>query len=150
MNEISLAHPANAGILAYLSTAEDRPYTGSPDGVEQPYLSLGTHPDLVTRLWNTLSAGVPDDCRWVVHGAPVLVRPSSGVIFGFATGTSTYGLRLPARERQEAAEAGLATRYVYPAGQVVDVERFGQAWVLGRWLSSEPRWCLAAYSYAAA
>ena len=33
-----------------------------PDQIEQPYMTLGTHPDLVTRLWDELPSQLPADC----------------------------------------------------------------------------------------
>jgi hypothetical protein len=78
----------------------------SSGSLTNPYCDLGTHPDLVARLWDELTVRLPAGCRWIVHGAPVLARPSSGIIFAFAEGTHTYALRLPAKERDEALRAG--------------------------------------------
>src|SRR5690242_13496879 len=55
------------------------------EAVADPRHGLGTHPDLVERLWK-LDAALPERCRWVVHGHPALVHPASGVVFGFAGG----------------------------------------------------------------
>src|SRR5260370_20155456 len=75
-----LVHPANAGLLRYFGSHSglagsrwaDNP-SCSPDTVEQPFLRLGTHPEVVERLWKTLAAALPIECNWVVYGNPVLV-----------------------------------------------------------------------------
>src|SRR5206468_9515852 len=108
MDSPSVEHPANATLCRYL---ERHGRLGStpiarPDEILKPYESLGTHPDLVARLWDELAADLPADCRFVVFGAPALVRPDTGIVFGFAGGTHTYALRLPADVRQEAMLAG--------------------------------------------
>lgn len=144
--------PANAGVLRYLgrnAAVDGRPPSQAPGEVEQPYLRLGTHPELVERLWDKLGGALPEDCRWVAHGWPVLIHPTSGVIFGFAGGTHAYALRLPAAERAQALAAGAATVHHYPASRALDLADVGPEWVLGRWYADEPAWCLAAYHFAA-
>ena len=63
-----------------------------------PQPSIGIvpiHPDLVARLWDEITTLLPVDCRFVLFGTPVLMRPDSEIVFGFAGGTHTYALRLP-------------------------------------------------------
>ena len=79
----------------------------SPESVQDPYIHLGTHPELVSRLWDRITSALPVRCNWVVYGAPVLVRPDTGIIFAFAGGTSTYALRLPPKQRAELVDAAM-------------------------------------------
>jgi hypothetical protein len=116
--------------------------------VDDPYYKLGAHPEIVGRLWDEITALLPADCRWVVHGTPALVHPGTGVVFGFGGGTHTYALRLPEAERDEAIRAGAERVHRYMDGSVLDLSRIGEEWILGRWFKDEPRWCLAAYRAA--
>src|SRR5688572_19880145 len=110
--QVAFEHPANAGVVRHLrsvgsvSVARDTP-SRSPDAVDDPYMNLGTHPDLVLRLWQEITKDLPARCDWVVYGAPALVRPDSGIVFGYAGGTHTYALRLPPAERAEVSAAAL-------------------------------------------
>jgi hypothetical protein len=161
---IDLHHPANAGVLSYLSDPGRLARSVSvarnrteclPADVRDPYMTLGTHPDVVTRLWKDLGSSLPIDCRVVVYGMPALVRPDSGVIIGIAGGTQMYALRLDAAGAAEARAAGLDIEFRYPAiptvragDIVVDAGRFGETWVFGRWHASEPRWLQAGFLVA--
>src|SRR5262249_18290587 len=120
---VNLDHPFNQGILSYLGNPErlqravsvaSKIRVCAASEVADPYMTLGTHPDLVSRLWDELGKGLPADCRYVVFGAPVLLRPDSGVIFGFAGGTLTYALRLPEPARTTALGMGARTVHTYP------------------------------------
>jgi hypothetical protein len=158
---VDLEHPANRGVLAHLSDLDRLARSASiaksrrscsPADVEQPYLRLGTHPDLLARLWDDLGATLPEDCRWIVFGTPVLVHPRSGIIFGFGGGTHTYAFRLPAAERAAALAAGAETVHRYPAypelgipTSVLDLAEIGEEWVFGGWRRGEEEWCRAAY-----
>ena len=164
-DRVDFEHPANRGILAYLgnparlrgslSVAKDQ-RSVAPASVKDAYYRLGTHPDLVELLWDQLGAALPKDCRWIVYGTPVLVRPDSGVIFAFCGGTHTYAFRLPPAERAAAIAAGAKTVHRYPAydflGQeesVLDLKDIGEEWVFGGWHRGEEEWCRAAYTFAA-
>ena len=160
---IDVTHPANQGVLAYLgdparltrsvSIAKDRAEC-LPADVKDPYLTLGTHPDLVTRLWNELGVSLPSDCRVIAYGMPALARPDSGVIIGVAGGTQMYALRLDAEGFAAARSAGLAVVFRYPAVRnvrsehIVDATTFGDTWVFGRWHVEEPAWLRAGFSGA--
>jgi hypothetical protein len=107
------------------------------------------------RLWDELADGLPADCRCVVFGAPALVRPDSGVMFGFAGGTHTYALRLPPDVKAAALAAGATTVHRYPAypglgiqASVLDLRDVGDEWIFGGWFIFEHEWCSAAYEYA--
>jgi hypothetical protein len=161
---VDFEHPANRSILAYLSDPERLVRSVSvarsnascaPSDVELPYLTLGTHPDLLQRLWDDLGSTLPADCRWIVFGTPVLVHPRSGVIFGFGGGTHTYALRLPAAERAAALRAGAGTVHRYPAhpelgipASALDLAGIGEEWVFGCWREGEIAWCRSAYEGA--
>lgn len=124
------------------------PAIARPERIERPYERLGTHPDLVARLWDELGGALPEDCRYAVYGWPALVHPRSGVIFGFAQGAHTYGLRLPEALAEEAVRAGALRAIGYPDGSALEAARLGTGWILGRWLSQEPSWCQSAYDHA--
>lgn len=167
--DVALSDPRNDAILRYLRNpydfitgpkaerfheARERDLgagrvrdTQSPDSIN--WLNLGTHPDLVERLWRQLTVSLPEPCQWVIHGRPALVHPHSGVVFGWAGGTHTYGLRLSAADRAIALAAGAQTIAKYSNGDSFDVTRIGEEWVLGNWLAAEPEWCLRAYGEAA-
>src|SRR4051794_24613595 len=102
--EVAFDNPANAGVLRHLRGGRSLSLARgagacSPESVREPYMNLGTHPDLVSRLWNEITTALPVRCNWVVYSAPVLVRPDTGIIFAFAGGTHTYALRLPPEQR---------------------------------------------------
>jgi hypothetical protein len=162
--DVNFSSPANAGIVRYLEARARWPRavsvaragaSTSPGSLVNPYYDLGTHPELVERLWDELTVRLPARCRWIVYGAPVLVRPSSGIIFAFAGGTHTYALRLPPQEREEALRAGATRFHEYPAYPELDIEAssldldvIGEEWVFGGWFEGEEDWCLAAYRFA--
>jgi hypothetical protein len=150
MQSASADHPANAGLRKHL---EPRlrvgfPPIALPDQVERPYESLGTHPDLVTRLWDELGKGLPEDCRAVFFGTPALIHPVSGIVFAFAGGTQTYAFRLPQPDRDNALEAGASRVMRYPAGGSLDLKNIGEEWVFGWWYSMEDAWCHSAFTFA--
>lgn len=90
---------------------------------------LGTHPDLVERLWK-LGRALPQDCSWVCHGRPVLAHTRTGVIFGLAIGTLGYGLRSPApRPDRIVSRSFRGARGSF----VLDWSVYGPDWAFGRW-----------------
>jgi len=114
----------------------------------RPYDTLGTHPDLVARLWDEITSLLPQDCRFVLFGTPALIHPDTGIVFGFAGGTHTYALRLPERIRHEALAAGATRLKAYPRHPSLDLDSIGPEWVFCLWLKNEERWCLSAYELA--
>ena len=124
------------------------PPSEAPAAVKDPYYTLGTHPDLVEQLWDKLTTYLSVDCRWVVYRRPVLVHPTSGIVFAFATGTHLYALRLSEPERAEAKRLGAVRRYEVRGSLALDLDEVGDAWVFGGWRAEEPRWCAAAYGFA--
>lgn len=145
-----LGHIENQQLLKYLSQVgskwKENP-SCSPESVEQPYLHLGTHPNVVTRLWNTFAAELPVNCNWVVYGMPVLVNPQSAVIFAFGGGT-VYVLRLPPDLRSRSLDFGFSTTHRFSNGTVLDLAEFGEGWIFGRGRSEEKSWCVSAYEYS--
>jgi hypothetical protein len=150
MRSASADHPANAGLRRYLEPRMRAgfPPVASPDEVERPYETLGTHPDLVSRLWVELGRTLPEDCRGVFFGAPALIHPESGIVFAFAGGTHTYAFRLPEVERNTALEAGASRVMRYPGGASVDLNDVGEEWIFGWFYSTEESWCRAAFDHA--
>ena len=126
----------------------DLPSLARPDQVLRPYETLGTHPDLVARLWDEIATQLPADCRFIVFGTPALVRPDTKIVFGFAGGTHTYALRLPEDIRKEALLAGAERVKKYPLQPSLDLDVIGPEWVFCGWFKGEERWCLSAYEFA--
>ncbi len=158
---VDFTAPANSGVVCYLRVSASSPDAVSlarskescdPESVADPYCNLGTHPDLVGWLWDELTAKLPEVCKWVVYGAPVLVNPKSGIIFGFAGGTHTYGLRLPPSARDDAIKAGCKRISKYPALRINSSEMnrhdLGEEWISGQFQACERDWCLAAYNFS--
>ena len=132
-----------ARIMSHPSGA-DMPASQPLSAIADPLNRLGTHPDLIERLW-TLNSVLPEDCRWVVYGFPALVAPISGVIFAFARGTLGYALRLTGECRSEADRLGAKTRTGVPPNIALDAAEAGPEWRLGKWFEQEPVWCRSAY-----
>jgi hypothetical protein len=172
---VDFTHPANAALVSYLRQrghGRRAPPDCSPETLGNLYFNLGTHPDIVERLWHELGGRLPP-CAWVVYGTPVLVHLAIGVLFAFAQGTGPYALRLPPKERakalaaarrkaeQHAEEHGLQgaarERYLaiqsgrvweYVDGEVLDLNDISEEWVFGRWLGREAAWCKSAFDFA--
>jgi hypothetical protein len=146
--------PANAALrrrFAPFHYGADRPVIATPDQIVRPYETLGTHPDLVTRLWDELPSQLPVDCRRVYYSRPVLMHLQTGIVFGFAGGTHTYALRLPEPQRSEALQAGATRLKHYPVNQLsFDLDEVGPEWVFCGWHKDEEAWCRAAYELAGA
>ena len=144
--EIDLKHPANSGILSYLSRGEAAalPPTRPPEAIQHAYYTLGSHPDIVERIWDQLSKALPADARCVVYRTPALVHPR-GIVLATALGTS-YGLRVPKSLMGDARKAGAKTSHTYGGGFTLDLEKeFGPDWIFGGWFKEEETWCRAAY-----
>jgi hypothetical protein len=141
-----LDRPENAGALAYL--AHGRPVSQAafgppPDDVDPHH--LGTHPSVVTRLWQVLNQRLPVDARWLVFDGPALVHPS-GIILAVAMGTQ-YALRLLPGDCAAAVAAGAElVHHFRTVGTSLDLPAtFGPDWVFGRFDDREPEWLLASF-----
>ncbi|MCL5773016.1 MAG: hypothetical protein M1536_01355 [Firmicutes bacterium] len=170
---VDFSHPVNTKVLEYLKNpyffylSQDTTFilrclslrendlvkikaSQSPKSVEKPYISLGTHPDVVERLWDEITVNLPESCRWVIYGTAVLVHPVSGIIFGWAEGTHVYTLRLPDKVLEEALRAGAKRIHSFSSSKIIlRLSLIGEEWILGGWLEAEKEWCLQAYNYAA-
>jgi hypothetical protein len=143
--------PDNRGLLDYLTAAgrDPRLVTAPGEGLRDPYLEAGSHPDVVARVWEELGAELPPEARCLVLGTPALVRAATGTVLAVALGT-TYALRVPASRWDEALALGVRQVHLYTAGAVtLDVgERFGPDWVFGLWVEAEAEWCKESYGDA--
>jgi hypothetical protein len=153
---VDLQHPANASVLAYLRRAwgPNAPASEDPKLVTNAYFGLGTHPDLVARLWDEITITLPVRAAWVVCGAPALVHPTSGVVFGFAGGSLVYALRLDPDALAEYERVVRERNYKSPRvhrysnGKALDLDTIGADWVFGHFLPEEIDWCARAYAHA--
>jgi hypothetical protein len=120
-----------------------------PRDIADPYTTLGSHPEIVERLWDAVGSQLTTDCRAVVCGTPALVAPRSGIVFGLALGTE-YALRLTAEFLIQAREAGAEVIHHYQTtGDILNLRReFGPDWVFGKWDGREPQWCSATLASA--
>ena len=108
-------------------------------------MSLGSHPDIVERIWKGIGAELDEDCRLIVCGTPALVQPITGIILAIALGTQ-YCLHLPISLINTALTAGASTTTKWAGGRVTDVAKeFGEGWIFGKWLKDEISWCQQAY-----
>jgi hypothetical protein len=141
-----LDHPQNAGALAYLAhgRAASEATFGPPSADVDPH-HLGTHPSVVTRLWQVLNDLLPVDARWLVFDGPALVHPD-GTILAAAMGTQ-YALRLQPDDRSAAVAAGAElVHHFRTVGATLDLPAtFGPEWVFGRFDEREPGWLLASF-----
>jgi hypothetical protein len=122
------------------------PASESPQSVNP--MGLGTHPDIVERLWK-IGRSLPTDCAWVALRRPVLAHAATGIIFGLGVGTLGYALRLPPELAGEAeasgaqqARSGLGVK----KDETYSLTDYGPDWWFGRWHEDEDRrWSQGAY-----
>lgn len=144
---VSLVYrPENAGALAYLAHGRQPAQSKfGPPPVDVDLHHLGTHPTVVSRLWEALNQALPGDARWLVFDGPALVHPN-GTILAAAMGTQ-YALRLLPVDAAAAVEAGAElVHHFRTVGTTLDLPAtFGADWVFGRFDEREPGWLLASY-----
>jgi hypothetical protein len=137
----------NDAVLRYLRTRDpsERPHVEDPASVDDPYLSLGSHPDIVERIWGQLGAGLPPTARCVVLGCPALADPETGVVLALALGT-TYALRVAPDDHAAALAAGLENSHEYgPPPRLFDAaSTLGPDWLFGAFVNEEPGWVASA------
>ena len=106
---------------------------------------MGTHPEVVDRLWEDLNLALPVDARWLVFDGPALVHPA-GTILAAAMGTQ-YALRLLPGDRDAAIAAGAeVVHHFQTVGTTLDLTAtFGPDWVFGRFHERELGWLAASY-----
>lgn len=139
--------PANQGVLRYLGRGENsrNALISAPGSVPQPYLSQGSHPDMVQRVWDDLGAIVPGECRCLVYGTPAIVHDQTGVVIAICNGTQ-YNLRLTADRFHEALAKGASTRTRWSGGEEMDcLAVLGAGWIFGGWSKEEVQWCRDTY-----
>jgi hypothetical protein len=115
--------------------------------VADPFYGLGTHPDIVERMW-ALDTGLPRSCRRAFWGRPALVHPDTGVVFAVGFGTIGYVMRLPPQILKDASSEAANARASGNPGQSFDISQAGPEW---RFISSaapEGEWCRAAFDFA--
>jgi hypothetical protein len=118
-----------------------------PDSVRDPYMSQGSHPDIVERVWKNLSSALPVDCRCLVYGTPALVQPVSGIILAFCLGTQ-YCIRLVSSQMDDALKLGVKTSTTWAGGKITDTfQTFGSDWIFGSWKKEELGWCREVYKF---
>ncbi len=140
---VDIDNPLNKEILHYLNTERrrfERP-CAPPQTVADPYLSLGSHPGVVTRLWDDLGKELPPDCRCLIFGNPSLLHRESGIVFATALGDS-YALRVPKKQLKKILKHGAkqGSGHVGSARKLNLKKLFGRDWVFGTWLKREKAW----------
>jgi len=121
-----------------------------PAGRERdPYWQSSCHPDVVTRVWDTLGAARPEDCRARANGVPVVAHPRSNRIFAAAHGTA-YALWLTAADFAEATLQGASSVMRWSGGSCTDLgELAGHGWIWRREYPQEADWLRRSYHAAA-
>lgn len=136
--------PRNALLVRYRTSPGRNPLGypacfGALESPRDPYLNLGSHPDIVERVWKGLGAELPRAARCVVFGTPGLVAPSSGVLLAQAFGTQ-YIVRVP---RGVTRGPEFKTVMQWTGLPPTDLAAsYGPDWVFGQWHKDEPRWCM--------
>lgn len=146
-----LDRPENAGALQYLAhgrAADEATFGPPPADVDR--LHLGTHPDVVDWLWDTLNGALPADCRWLIFDGPALVHPSTGLVLATGIGTQ-YALRLlPDDVATVIASGGELVHHFRTVGTTLDLAAaFGPNWVFGARDGREAEWLRASYDLSA-
>lgn len=152
VSKLDVRHTWNAGVLAYLQSPWNKhphPKDSPPDEVVDPYRQLGTHPELVAWLWDTMTAKLPEACQHIVYGKPALVHPRTGIIFGFGHGEQVCALRLAMDKIGESIMAGMEDDVELDEQHTLYGEDIGDDWVFCTWTEDDPDWCLRAYENAA-
>jgi hypothetical protein len=135
--------------LKHGPASPEPPLSQSLDEVADPWFGLGTHPDIISKLWE-MDDTLPQKCRWVFCGRPSLVHPNTGVVFAVAFGTIGIVLRLPP-EAIEAAGSQLSA--VFQSGKRLRAHDIGPAGPEWRFVlpgAAAAQWCRAAYDFAGA
>ena len=141
----NLEDPRNAGTLLLQNERNYPPCISLIDSPLDPYMHLGSHPEIVERLWDQIGPTLPLDCRCIVFGTPALVAPKSGILLAMGYGTQ-YIVRLPEKAIAEAIQAGAKTVMKWSSKHITDIQRdYGRDWIFGHWLNKELEWCLAVY-----
>ena len=140
------SHPLNRQVLRHCSGRRGQsPPVASPSDHPDPYRELGSHPDVVERVWEQLGAALPAEARVIVYGTPALVHPEAGVVLAMAYGTQ-YAFRVPDDLIDEARQAGCETVHTWSTGAATDLEQeLGRGWLFGNYDDREMQWLLKMY-----
>ena len=93
--ESVIHNPANEGLRRYREPRQARPTIGAlafPEDVEQAYLALGTHPDLVARLWDELGKLLPLDTHYLRESFDLNEIGPAWIFGGWYVGEETWCL----------------------------------------------------------
>lgn len=131
--------PENEAVLAFLFRSQQHEILLPPNqSTRDPYLELGSHPDVVERIWDELGTVFGQDSRQIVCGRPALVHPMTGIVLAIAWGTR-YVLRLSEEMARKARNAGFKTVHTWSDGTKTDiVSDLGPGWIFGQWSTEEP------------
>lgn len=131
--------PENEAVLAFLLRFHQNKILLPPNqSTRDPYLELGSHPDVVNRVWDELGTVFGQESRQIVCGRPALVHPMAGVVLALAWGTR-YVLRLSEETARKAKDKGFKTVHTWSDGTKTDIEYdLGPGWVFGQWSTEEP------------
>jgi hypothetical protein len=140
------ANPDNLLLIAHRRNLNPRAQPlAFPESNPYAYMNLGSHPDIVERVWVGLNSGLPVDCRAIVYGAPALVHPNAGVVFAMAYGTR-YVLRIAEAFLPVALARGCTPEQTWSGGAKTDIGAlFGPEWLFGNWIQEESKWLFATY-----
>ena len=138
--------PSNQGVLNHLRKNHgDKDPIAPSTAHPYPHLQLGSHPDIVTRVWEELGDTLPMDCKAIVYGTPALVNPNNGAILALAYGTA-YVIKIPENKVSAALACGCKAEQAWAGGAKTNVaELFGTGWLFGGWCSDEKLWLLDTY-----
>ena len=144
---MDISHLANHKVIPFLSRRNpNAPLIASFDSKPNPYFTLGSHPDIVERVWKRIGTAMPSECRFIICGTPALAQPDSDILFAFALGTQ-YCLRLPTNLIETALLAKAKTSTRWSNGKVQDIQQeLGPGWIFGSWMEAEIDWCKASYA----
>jgi hypothetical protein len=105
-------------------------------------MELGSHPDVVSYVWDTLGVSLPVDCRAIIYGNPGLVQPTAGLILALSYGTS-YVIKIPKEYLDDALHDGCTIVRKWTGGEITDLNKlFGVGWVFGAYGKEESKWLL--------
>jgi hypothetical protein len=152
---VNFNSPANQTVLAYMRRRQQKSLgdtilgmgrsKASPDALQHPAnmedapilrrseintWRVGPHPDVVEYLWDDVTVNIPQECACYIGGTfcPLLVHPTTGVIFGFATGMTAL-LRLPEPELTQELAKSHSVSYQYQS-ETFYASELGTDWVI--------------------
>ncbi len=149
---VDLGCPENDGLLEYLKRIPSDVGLPPAELLESEPIALRrqlkdtvrrrTEGETLEVLWEEWNNNLPEDCRSIVYGSPVLVHPATGILFAVAVGRGCWAIRLP-KKAKSAREDQIPSAHDL-SDWAMDVAGFGEGWCAFPTLSS----CHAAYEYA--